>query len=99
MRGRPSVWTRTQHLAATLNASIQDGDEEAATRRQVEVIAAERGVSVGVLLAEAEVAMARWEVREAVTWATVVERVAMEHGVDPDEVWAELAVMGVGPRP
>ncbi|MDP9355722.1 MAG: hypothetical protein M3R02_10670 [Chloroflexota bacterium] len=99
MRGRPSVWCRTQRLAATVRAPILDGDEETVIRRQVESIAAERGVPVAVLLAEAEAAVARWEVREPVTWATVVERVAMEHGVDPDEVWAELAVMGVGPRP
>ncbi|MDP9355794.1 MAG: hypothetical protein M3R02_11060 [Chloroflexota bacterium] len=95
MRGRSSVWTRSRRLAAIVGDPTQDGDEETVIRRQVEVIAAERGVPVGVLLAEAEVTMARWAVREPVTWATVVERVAMEHGVDPEAVRGELATMGL----
>ncbi len=95
MRGRSSVWTRPRRLAAIVGDPTQDGDEETVIRRQVEVIAAERGVPVGVLLAEAEAAMGRWEGTGPVTWATVVERVAMEHGVDPEAVRGELATMGL----
>ncbi len=96
MRGRPSVWTRTRRLAATVGAPLGDDDEETVIRRQVERIAGERGVPVDVLLAEAETAMARWAEDGPITRATVVERVAMEYGVDSAEVWAELAAMGMG---
>ncbi|MDP9355381.1 MAG: hypothetical protein M3Q71_16985 [Chloroflexota bacterium] len=96
MRGRPSVWTRTQRLATTIGDPFGEDDEETLIRRQVEIIAAERGVPVAALLAEAETAMARWAEDGSITRATVVERVAMEHGIDPDELRAELAAMGLG---
>ncbi len=95
MRGRPSVWTRTQRLEATVGDSVQDRDEDIPVRRLVEGIAAERGVPVEVLLAEAEAAVARYEETGPITRQAMVERVAAEHGVDPDEVWAELASMGL----
>ncbi len=95
MRGQRSVWTRTRRLAATVGAPLGEGDEEAVIRRQVERIAAERGVPVAALLAEAEAAVAQWEVMGPVTRETVVERVAAEHGVDLDEVRAELVAMGM----
>ncbi|MDP9355753.1 MAG: hypothetical protein M3R02_10825 [Chloroflexota bacterium] len=99
MRGRPSIWTRTQRLAATAGDPLGDPDGDQVVLRLAEATAAERGVPVEVLLAEAEVAVAHWGAAGAVTREAVVARVAAEHGVDPDEVWAELAAMGVGPRP
>ncbi len=95
MRGRPSVWTRTRRLVATVEDPLEDRDEDALLRWQVEIIAAERGVSVAALLAEAETAMARWGVTGPVTWAMVIERVSAEHGVDPDVVRVELTTMGM----
>ncbi|MDP9356004.1 MAG: hypothetical protein M3R02_12130 [Chloroflexota bacterium] len=96
MRGRPSVWTRTQRLAATAGDPLEDRAGDQVVDHLVEVIAAERGVPVAVLLAEAEAAVARWKALGRVTRATVVERVAAEHGVDPDAVRVELMMMGVG---
>ncbi len=95
MRGRPSVWSRARRLATAIGAPLGDDAEETLIRREVERIAAERGVPVAALLAEAETAMARWEEDGPITRATVVARVAAEHGVDPDEVRSELAMMGV----
>ncbi len=95
MRGRRSVWTRTRRLEATAGDSGRDRDEDTLIRRQVEAIAAERGVPVAALLAEAEAAVAQWEVMGPVTRETVVERVAAEHGVDPDAVRVELTTMGM----
>ncbi len=95
MRGRPSVWTRTRRLEATVRDPLGEDDEETVIRRQVERIAAERGVPVAALLAEAEAAVGRWGVTGPVTWAMVIERVSAEHGVDPGELRAELAAMGV----
>ena len=95
MRGRPSIWTRTQRLAVTVGDSMRDRDEDTVVRSLVEGIAAERGVPVAVLLAETEAAVAGYEEAGPVTRQAMVERLAMEHGVDPDEVWAELASMGL----
>ncbi len=95
MRARPSVWTRTRRLEAAVGDSGSDRDEDTLLRRLVEEIAAERGVPVAVLLAEAEAAVARYEESGPITRQAMVERVAAEHGVDPDEVWAELAAMGL----
>ncbi len=95
MKGRPSVWTRARRLAAALGDPLADRHRDALLRWQVEIIAAERGVPVAALLAEAEAAVARWGVTGPMTRATVVERVAAEHGVDPDELRTELAAMGV----
>ncbi len=47
------------------------------------------------LLAEGEAALARWAEDGPITRMTVVERVAAEQGVDPDELRAELAAMGL----
>ncbi len=95
MRGRPSVWIRTQRLSATVGDPVRDRDEDTVVRRLVEGIAAERGVPVEVLLAETEAAVARYEETGPITRQAMVERVAVEHGVDPDEVWAELAARGL----
>ncbi len=58
MRGRPSVWVRAHRLEAAVVTPFRDRDGDAVVRRQVEAIAAERGVPVEVLLAEAEAAIA-----------------------------------------
>ncbi len=96
MRGRPSVWTQIRRLEATMGDPLEDRDEDALLCRQVEIIAAERGVPIEVLLAEAEAAVARWDAMGLITREAVVARVAAEHGVDPRELRAELAAMGVG---
>ncbi len=96
MRGRPSVWTRTQRLAAAVGHPLEDRAGVQVVDHLVEVLAAERGVPVAALLAEAEDVVGRYEETGLLTRATVVERVAAEHGVDPDAVWMELAAMGVG---
>ncbi len=96
MRGHPSVWTRAQRLAAAVGDPLGDRAGDQGVGHLVEVIAAKRAVPVTVLLAEAEAAVARWKASRQVTRATVVERVAAEHGVDPDAVRVELMAMGVG---
>ncbi len=95
MRRRPSVWIRTQRLAATVGDPLEDCDEDARLSQQLEIIAAEQGVPIAALLAEAEAAVARWEATGPITRESVIEHVATEHGVDPDAVRMELAAMGL----
>ncbi len=95
MRGRPSVWTRTQRLAAAVGDPLGDRAGDQVVDHLLGVIATERGVPVAALLDEAEAAIARWGALGPVTRATVVERVATEHGVDADAVRVELMTMGV----
>ncbi len=95
MRGRPSVWVRAHRLEAAVVTPFRDCDQDAALRRQVEAIAAERSVPVAVLLAEAEAAIARYGATGPLTREAMVERVAVERDLDPAEVWAELATRGL----
>ena len=81
MKGRATVWVRTDRVEARL--------ERAALRRDATRIARATGVDPEALMWEAE-ALMRWaRATGAITHEQITAFVAAELGIDPDELRAE----------
>lgn len=86
-RPRTGVWTRTERLEATLT--------RAELRRDCARIAHLTGVDPGALLREAEALVARARAAGAITWEQINAVAAVELGVDPAALQADVDAVAV----